>query len=103
MFSAEQTDTSIEITLAVESLDASNAPEFKSKLDPLGLEGMEQVKVDCGCLDFVDSSGVGALLNVNNRLQESAKPVTLFNVTPQVVSVLELLRIHRLLEVKAKD
>jgi ABC-type transporter Mla MlaB component len=46
-------------------------------------------------LEFIDSSGVGALLHVNRLLSEDRRPVRLTGVGKKVISLLELMHVHR--------
>jgi len=100
MFIHETHDGAVVIRLTVDSLDAANTQEFRARLGGLGLGEACGATVDCSALSFLDSSGVGALLNVNNRLPDAARPATLENVAPDVRTVLELLRIDRILAVQ---
>ncbi|HQU09442.1 MAG: hypothetical protein B7X06_03040, partial [Verrucomicrobia bacterium 21-51-4] len=76
-------------------LEASNAAQFRSDLDKVWNPNIRQVLVDCQDLDFIDSSGIGALLSIQKRLKLGAAPVTLMHAKPGVISVIELLRLHR--------
>lgn len=102
MFIHETHDDAIVIRLTVDSLDAANTQEFRARLGGIGLDEARGATVDCSTLSFLDSSGVGALLNVNNRLPDAARPAALENVAPDVRAVLELLRIDRILAVESR-
>jgi anti-sigma B factor antagonist len=52
-------------------------------------------------VDFLDSSGIGALLSVYKRLTTPQSIMRLVDVKPAVQSVLELMRMHRLFEIRA--
>jgi anti-sigma B factor antagonist len=83
-------------------LDRSISANFRHYVAD-ALEGMTgRVSIDCSEIDFIDSSGVGALLHVNNLLPEERRPVILSGVSPSVLSVLELVRVHRLFEIVPK-
>jgi anti-sigma B factor antagonist len=99
MISSELTDTTLEVTLSVDALDASNATGIKAAFLALDLEGRERAVVDIAQVDFIDSSGIGALLSFYKQVGEK---LTLRNPTPAVLSVLELLRLHRILEIEAE-
>lgn len=97
MISSNFTDSTLEVILSVEALDASNATEIKAELKQLQLEGRERAVVDIGQVNFIDSSGIGALLSFYKQMNQR---LTLRNPTPTVLSVLELLRLHRILEIE---
>ena len=52
-------------------------------------------------VDFLDSSGIGALLSVYKRLTKPQSTMRLIHVKPAVQSVLELMRMHRVFEILA--
>jgi len=92
-----------EIRLAQPVLDRSMAAGFRQYVAD-ALEGSDgRVTIDCSPVEFIDSSGVGALLHVNNLLPEERRPVILKGVAPSVLSVLELVRVHGFFEIVAKD
>ena len=96
-----QTNTSngvIEIILDVESLDASNAPEAKMFFKQLDLQGCEQAVLNLESVNFIDSSGIGAILSFYKQMNQQMK---LKKPTPTVMSVLELLRLHRVFEIES--
>jgi anti-sigma B factor antagonist len=97
MISSAFTDNTLEVTLSVDALDASNATEVKSAFKELSLEGRDRAVVDLAQVDFIDSSGIGALLSFYKQMDQR---LTLRNPTPTVLSVLELLRLHRILEIE---
>jgi len=59
------------------------------------------VFADLASLDFIDSSGVGALLSLYKRLPPPNPSVKLLRVKPTVQAVIELLRLHRIFEIEA--
>ena len=97
MISSEFNDTTLEVTLLVEALDASNATEIKAAFRQLSLEGRERAVVNIAQVNFIDSSGIGALLSFYKQVNQK---LTLRKPTPTVLSVLELLRLHRILEIE---
>ncbi len=98
MFKTEVHSGVLEVSLEVDSLDASNAAEAKSKLNALDLQGADRVLVNMESVGFIDSSGIGALLSFYKRMNQK---VALKNPTPTVLSVLELLRLHRVFEIES--
>jgi anti-sigma B factor antagonist len=97
MISSALTDKTLEVTLSIDALDASNATEIKAAFKELSLEGRDHAVVDMKQVNFIDSSGIGALLSFYKQVDQK---LTLRNPTPTVLSVLELLRLHRILEIE---
>lgn len=87
----------LDVVVLVEAMDASNATEIKAALNALDLQGRERAIIDIAGVNFIDSSGIGALLSFYKQVNQK---LTLKNPTPTVLSVLELLRLHRILEIE---
>ena len=85
--------------VGVPRLDAASARDFKKQIDSIWSEGVKRVELDFASVDFIDSSGVGALLGVYKRLPQASGNVRLLNVKAPVQSVIELLRLHRIFEI----
>jgi anti-sigma B factor antagonist len=90
----------VNLTLAINQFDAPAAQHVKEKLRSLPLDGVNRVVIDLDTVEFIDSSGVGALLMLCKRLPPGAV-VQLTKVQAEVRAVLELLRLHRVFEITA--
>jgi anti-sigma B factor antagonist len=86
------------LDVLVTQLDAAVAKRMKDEFGQLDLSGVARVVVDLKPVQFVDSSGVGSLLNLYKRLP-SGSAVRLAGVQASVQAVLELLRLHRVFEI----
>ena len=78
-------------------LDAEVAPEFRAALWGLIDDGRGNLVVNLATVDFIDSSGLGALVSALKRLKQSGQKgdIRLALVKPPVESVLEIIRLHR--------
>lgn len=83
--------------ILVESLDASNAAEIKTTLKELDLQGQTHVVLNLEQVEFIDSSGIGALLSFYKEMNQQ---LSLRHPSATVLSVLELLRLHRVFEIE---
>lgn len=98
-FSAQVEGTVITIVLLRPRFDAAAAARFKAQLTETWPAGLTAAAVDMSVVDFIDSSGVGALLGLYRRFPDGAM-VTLRALQPQVLSVIELLRLHRIFQIQ---
>jgi len=94
-------DSTLSITIHASRLDAATASPFKSECEALWQPSITGVTADLSSVEFIDSSGVGALLNLYRRLPPANPSVKLHNVRPGVQAVIELLRLHRIFELEA--
>jgi anti-sigma B factor antagonist len=86
------------ISILVKALDASNAEELKKVMRPL-LQGQKKVVFDLRLVEFLDSSGLGAILSCMRELNAAGGELKLCGVTKAVRALLELVRFHRILDI----
>src|SRR5580692_4978947 len=95
----EITDSNITImTLQGDVLDAGNSKEFRRVASPI-LDRSKKVVFDLSGLQFVDSSGLGAILSCLRQLNASGGNLRLCGMTKPVKALFELVRMHRLFDI----
>ena len=91
--------TTIEVyEVAMESVDHRTVGELKRRLAAFDRPGTQLV-LDLRRVDFMDSSGLGALLATLRRLAASGGDLKVCCLTPAVHVLFELVRVHRVFEV----
>lgn len=98
---AKPEGATLELVVLVTRLDAASAREFKEECAKAWTPRTNAVIADLSKLEFIDSSGVGALLSLYKRLPPPNPSVKLRGVQPPVQAVIELLRLHRIFEIEA--
>jgi anti-sigma B factor antagonist len=96
----ERKDTTLYVS-NIHELTAGTAPETKNQLRLQFADGLIHIDFDCSSLDFVDSSGLGALISMQKLANERGGKLRLLSPKPSVVQVLELTRLHRVFEIVA--
>jgi anti-sigma B factor antagonist len=86
------------VTIPGRTIDAANASEFKSAMTPL-LAADSKLVVDLEHLDFVDSTGLGALVSCLRKIHVVSGEIKLCGLTKPVRSLFELVRMHRVFEI----
>jgi anti-sigma B factor antagonist len=86
------------VKVHVEQLDASNSDDFKREVAPVLAQNTRMI-LDLGQLQFVDSSGCGAILSCLKSLTSAGGDLKLACVTRPVRNVFELIRLHRICEI----
>ncbi len=94
-------DQHLAIKFGEPKFDAASAAAFKEELDGHWRPTVRQVTIDFAAVQFIDSSGVGALLSVQKRMPAGSEPVVIAGARPNVVSVIELLRLHRVFSLRS--
>jgi anti-sigma B factor antagonist len=81
--------------------DAAAAREFKVEINNHWRPDVRRLTIDMSTVEFLDSSGIGALLSTYKRLAVGgAATVQLLHVKPAVQSVFELMRMHRIFDIQ---
>ncbi|HVW85532.1 MAG TPA: STAS domain-containing protein [Bryobacteraceae bacterium] len=86
------------VVIPGQTLDASNAKEFKAELNPLLTQGA-RIILDLSALKFVDSSGLGAMLSSLRQVSASGGDLKLCGMNRPVRALFELVRMHRVFEI----
>jgi anti-sigma B factor antagonist len=86
------------VSVSVPELDAGNVDDFKRSLAQL-LESSTWLVMDLKHLQFIDSSGLGAILSCLRQLTAKGGDLKLSGMTPQVRSAFELVRMHRIFDI----
>lgn len=76
-------------------LDASNYRDFKNALEPI-MESGRHIVLDLESVDFIDSSGIGALLTCLRQVTAKGAAFRMCNVSEQVRSIFSLVRMERI-------
>lgn len=90
------------ITVEDRKFDITGASEFRRQVQEKWTPDIQDVEVDLAQVEFVDSSGIGALVSVHKRVAEHGSAMTIRNACPAVISVIELLRLHRVFRLQSK-
>jgi len=86
------------VTFNTGSLDASNSDSFRKQIRPV-LEKNSTIAVDMSGLQFVDSSGLGALLSCLRFSSESGGFFAIYGMQRAVAAMFELMRMQRVFSI----
>ncbi len=90
------------IRVSVRNLDASNAGAYKKAFAASRGSNLKVV-VDLSAVEFVDSSGLGALLSCLRDLHSEGGDMKLFGVQKPVRVLFELVRMHRVFDIHGTE
>jgi anti-anti-sigma regulatory factor len=80
--------------------DASNAGRFLQEFHAHCPDVIASVDIDITSVEVIDSSGVGALLNIRKRIKPPT-PLVLKTTCPSVLGIIKTMRLHRVFELDA--
>ena len=87
------------VTLPGEYLDASTVKEFKADIAQYTEGDTKKVVFDMSSLQFIDSSGLGAILSCLRKLNGAGGELKLCGMTKPVRALFELVRMHRIMDI----
>ena len=82
----------------VDNLDAGNVKDFRAAIQAVA-DTHDIVMLDMQRLNFVDSSGLGALLSCLRTMKGKKGQLLLFGMTKPVRALFELVRMHRIFSI----
>ncbi len=94
-------DDIVKIEVQEERMDAHNSGDLKEQMLQLFDEGKYNLIIDLSAVRFVDSSGLGALVSGFKNASAREGSLKLCCLQPQVRSMFELTRLHRVFEIFA--
>jgi anti-sigma B factor antagonist len=74
-------------------LGSVDGPELKQKLDDLKQTGKTNIVIDLGQTDFMDSSGIGALISGLTTMRKSGGDVRLANMEKRIQGLFVMTRL----------
>jgi anti-sigma B factor antagonist len=86
------------LTVSATFLDASNAPALKQQVAGL-VERASRLVLDLSSVEFVDSSGCGAILTCLRQVNGVGGKLAVCGVTRPVRALFELVRMNRILDI----
>ena len=79
-------------------LDSLNAQEFTEEFSSL-VSGSSSVVIDMSSVQFVDSSGLGAILNLVRDIHEQGGKIAIFGSQPSVKVLFRMVRLSNLVTI----
>jgi anti-sigma B factor antagonist len=96
--SFEEVDKGTHVVLAPEGkFNLVAAPPLKARIDDLVAVGKNRLVVDLGAVDFIDSSGLGALIGGLKAARQQGGDLRIAAAGDQVRAVLKLTNLDRIL------
>jgi len=94
----EETDQGTHVVLTPEGkFNLVAAPPLKARIDDLVAEGKARLIVDLHAVDFIDSSGLGALIGGLKAARQQGGDLRIAAAGAQVKAVLKLTNLDRIL------
>jgi anti-sigma B factor antagonist len=95
-----KTETIGEVVVAkvgISQLDIQTTEEFREEV--ASLASNRHLVLDLGAVEFIDSTGLGALLSLLRKLKLNSGDLRLTGIGAQVLSIFRLVRMNRVFEI----
>lgn len=86
------------VTPLEKRIDASSAPDFKEKLINWILQDQKRILLDLSLVDFIDSSGLGAIVSCLKAIGNNGDLV-ICSIRDTVMSLFQLTRMNRVFQI----
>ena len=93
-----KTDEVLIVKIGYEHLDASNIEKFKTEINLL-LNGTGAMVFDLSAIQFIDSSGLGALLSCQRRVNAGGGELVLCAMQSTVRTIFEMVRMSKIIKI----
>jgi anti-sigma B factor antagonist len=81
-------------------VDARTAPMLREQMRELSAKGAVHLIADLGQVDFLDSTGLGALAGGLKRLREAGGSLTLVITTPRILRIFQITGLTKALAIQ---
>ena len=98
-FSIDKQDKYVVFTLEEERLHTLNAPDVKSEMVVLNSEGLQNIILDLSVVNFVDSSGLSAILTTNRLCKAINGNLILTGVQENVKKLIQISQLDSILTI----
>jgi anti-sigma B factor antagonist len=85
-------------TLDAKSLETGNVAAFRAAMTPIA-ERNTSVVIDLSSVEFMDSTGLGAMLSCLRSLKAKNGTMKLASLTPEVAQLFEMVMMDRVFEI----
>jgi anti-anti-sigma factor len=96
-FEITKKEDHVVIKVLSRKLDTNNAPELKSELVVLGNDEVKTIILDVSNCNYVDSSGLSAILVANRLCEDSIGTFILCGLQPDVEHLIRISMLHTVL------
>lgn len=98
-FSLDKKELFVILTIEDEKLNTLNAPDLKSELLILNAEGFRNLILDLSGVQFVDSSGLSAILVANRLCKEANGTLVITGLHPNVSKLVTISQLNSILNI----
>ena len=99
MISVDNIGHALIVKLEVPDLHVLNVREFRAEMETIISDGVKHLVVDLSNVKFLDSCGLGSLINVYRKCLVNSTSLCFINVSKAVIAVFELTKLHKIFDI----
>ncbi len=80
-------------------VDIYSVDTFRGSIEETFDQGARDIILDCSELTYIDSIGMGVLIEMRNKSQELGKKIAMKNPRPNIKKLLSLTGVDRIIEI----
>lgn len=102
-FLIEKNERYTNITIKEKALTSSNSSDLKSEIAITCAEGNVNLILNLEDVDFIDSSGLGAILTIDRTTKENDGFLVLYGLNSQVYSLIKIAKLDKVLSIAGSE
>ncbi len=96
-------DNGDQVTLSVKGeIEVYSLPEF-SRMAESYLGGPKELQLDMAGLEYIDSSGLGFLVTLHERMERQGQKLVLTSLRSHVARVFKITRLDQILDISSEE
>jgi anti-sigma B factor antagonist len=84
-------------------VDIYNADSLKNELQALIAEKSADIILDCTNLKYIDSTGLGVLVNALKKVKEQDKSINIINLKPYIAKIFTLTGLDKIFVIEVSE
>lgn len=96
-------DKNLIILIPKGDMDIYSSSEFKEDALKAYDDKKTDMLIDCDKLDYIDSTGLGALMTLLKKVKENNHKIYLSNVKPNIKKLLDITELDKLFVIRGED
>ena len=84
-------------------VDIYNADSLKNELHSLIAEKSADIILDCTNLKYIDSTGLGVLVNALKKVKETEKSIRIVNLKPYIAKIFTLTGLDKIFVIEVSE
>lgn len=91
------------VTIKEKNLTISNSSDLKSEIAIMCAEGNSSILLNLEDVEFIDSSGLGAILNADRTTEDNKGFLVLYGLNSQVYNLIKIAKLDKVLSIAGSE